>query len=222
MVFSENLHTQLSVIPLLGEDGSSGVRALVFFSSRIRSSRGESSSTCATSKTKATIFNNNIMKSQQTQTQWINQLLNTSVKVLTLACPIAAASCFFIYIRNEILQCYSPGSLAVYCTTSQWRLIKMNLLWMKILPFFFLYKSFFKGSNPTTVFTVRDTLQTADLSGSLPTGISLLSYLSPVWTHHYLWVLLAAPKASWPVTSSAHEHCHTASGSPFCSGEKHS
>lgn len=82
MVFSENLHIQLSVIPLLGEDGSSGVRALIFFSSRIHSSRGESSSTCATSKTKATIFNNNIMKSQQTQTQWINQLLNTSVNVI--------------------------------------------------------------------------------------------------------------------------------------------
>lgn len=46
------------------------------------------------------------------------------------------------------------------------------------------------------------TFLTADLSGNPPIGISLICYFSPVWTHHYLWVLLAAPKASWPVASS--------------------
>lgn len=97
--------------------------------------------------------------------------------------------------------------------TSHWSFIKMNLLWMKIVCFFFFswYKSFLEATNPISVLCVsgqQDILLAADLSGNLPIGILLRSYLSPVWTHHYLWVLLAAPKAPWPVTSSAYKQPH--------------
>lgn len=101
-------------------------------------------------------------------------LCECHLRSLTFVCP-NSSSFLFIYICSEISK-YLPGFLVVFCTTYFSVKFYQNELTLNEDTFFFLYKSFFKGSNPIIVLCVsalRDTLLTADLSGNLPIGISL-------------------------------------------------
>lgn len=136
VVFSKNLCMQLTVLPLQGEDGSSGVMALMFFSSRSRVEALVLELQAETKLQYLIIVSSRVHK----QSWWIHQLLNSFMNVTLetwhVSAQTAAASCLFIYIYNEIPK-YACGFLAVYCTTTWWSSIKMHLLWMKTI--FFLY-----------------------------------------------------------------------------------
>lgn len=169
---------------------------------------GGSFSTCATvTSHKATILENNILKNQHPQTQQIHQLCECQLLSSAILCP-NISTFLFDYIHIQ----WSPGFLGDYCTSYN----------SDVLPkvFFFFCTSSLRKLIPPHARSMRHTAYQWPFWQSSHWYFSLLL----VFTCVKLWSL-GCPYCSSGTPSRyliSIKRCHTASGTPFCSWERHS